>query len=388
MKILCISTVVAMLSLVLRMPLPAQGDELLTVNSFDGVLRAVNPVTGTTYRSVQLTTSLGSVQVCNGLTLDPVSGQLFAIIRESGGGARKLATLNTQTGAATVVGTLFDNFAGLAFRFDGTLFGVTGDGANVPETLFTINPATAQATQVLTLGNGTDGETIGFGADGFLYHCSGLGSSNGNEIFERIDTLTNTVTPVTISGFDYDEMLSLTLWAGENLLGFDLNDDIIVINTSGVSTLLSTTLNSPNPASFVKGAVFVPAAMTQTFARAYGFGCVAASGRIPLLAGLIVPAMGPGFVATLDLVLAPPNSLGLVGFGLGSVTIPVPSPACPIQIGPLLPDIVMIATDTNGAWNLTLPLPPGLSPSNLFLQVGIADGAAIVLSNPVFAHFP
>ena len=86
---------------------------------------------------------------------------------------------------AAIVGPLAQNFAGLAFRGDGVLFAISGDGAATPETLWTISTATAQASVVQALGNGSDGETIAFAPDGFLYHASGLGLPNVDEVFER-----------------------------------------------------------------------------------------------------------------------------------------------------------------------------------------------------------
>lgn len=384
--------IVAVLVPALSLPASAQGDELITVGSADGVLRVIDPVTGTTTRSVPIVTnaSLNAVQ-CNGLARDPLSGQLFGIVRDSGSSARKLAVVDPFTGVANIAGTLPDSFAGLAFRADGVLFGVTGDGANTPETLFTINPANAVTTLALALalGNGDDGEAIAFGADGFLYHASGYGTPNQDEIFERIDTVANTITPVIRSGYDYTEMLSLTLWAGGNLLGIDLNDDVMVINTSGVSTLL-TTLGGAAPATSVKGTAFLPSPTTQTFLRAYGAGCAGATGRIPLLAGVMLPNP-PGFLAKVDLVLGPASTSGLLGLSTGNVSIPFPSASCQIQIMPsptVLPALVAFTTDAAGAWILLAAIPPGFPPADLYLQAAFSGSGGLFLTNPVQAHFP
>lgn len=69
------------------------------------------------------------------------------------------------------------------------LWGITGDGANTPESLFTINTTDASITFKLTLGNGDDGEAIGFNPhDGLLYHMSGI--TDGEQYFETIDPVT------------------------------------------------------------------------------------------------------------------------------------------------------------------------------------------------------
>jgi hypothetical protein len=66
-----------------------------------------------------------------------------------------------------------------------TLVGVTGDGdIGDPETLFAIDPGDASTAFLMSLGNGDDGETIGFNPDdGLLYHASGL----VDPIWESID---------------------------------------------------------------------------------------------------------------------------------------------------------------------------------------------------------
>ena len=72
------------------------------------------------------------------------------------------------------------------------LYGVSGDGANTPESLFTISTADASSTFVMGLGNGADGEEIGYNpADGLLYHASGI--STGDRFWEAINVGTNTI---------------------------------------------------------------------------------------------------------------------------------------------------------------------------------------------------
>ncbi len=117
------------------------------------------------------------------------------------------------------------------------LFGVSGDGADTdPETLYTIDPATGVPTPLLTLGNGTDGESIAFNTnDQLLYHWSGLNPA----IMETIDPHTSTITNVPLSGYNYDEFTASVFnpWSGEFLLA-DLNDDFISVTTAGVVTLI------------------------------------------------------------------------------------------------------------------------------------------------------
>jgi len=97
----------------------------------------------------------------NGLAKHPSNGTIYAVVGVSGG-PRRLATLDPATGVLTDIGSLGDNFSQITFDPAGTLFGVTGDGATVPETLFQINPADATTAADMTLGNGADGEVVTF----------------------------------------------------------------------------------------------------------------------------------------------------------------------------------------------------------------------------------
>ncbi len=140
----------------------------------------------------------------NSITRHPVSGVVYAVVKMASG--RRLATLDLATGVATDIGALGANFSSIAFTPDGaTLYGVTGDGATPPETLFTIDPATATTTLVQALGNGADGELIAFDGAGTLYHWSG----NGTLVTETIqigEGVTN--LPFALSG----EMFGAVWW--------------------------------------------------------------------------------------------------------------------------------------------------------------------------------
>jgi hypothetical protein len=372
------------LALLLPLLCPAasgQGDRFITVSAADGLMHTIDPVTGTEVAAAPISTTAGAAIACNGLALDPVSGQIYVIVRNSGN-VRKLAVLNPATAFATIVGTMSDAFAGIAFRADGVLFGVTGDGATASESLFTVNPANGQSTFVMALGNGTDGETIAFGADGFLYHCSGLSTI----VFEKIDTFSNVITPIPLSGFTYSEMLSVTLWAGGNLVGMDLNDDLVMLTTNGVATQIGT-LNGANFPTAMKGAVFAPSTPTQTFLRTYGFGCTSFAGTIPLLGGRVAGSPG-SLTAQVSLLTAPPNAPGVIAPGTGNGSLPVPSTFCQIQINPFTLDLLPFTTDAGGRFNVNAGIPPGFPTGDIYLQAAMLDGANLLLSNPLQAHFP
>jgi hypothetical protein len=134
----------------------------------------------------------------------------------------------------------------MAFASDGTLFAVTGDGGGVPESLFILSTVDASSSLVRELGAGSDGETLAFNPDdGLLYHASGIGTPNNpnGEKFETVDPDTLIVTNVPLSGFDYEELASLTFldggfYAGD--LGNAAFDDpgFFRITTGGAVTFL------------------------------------------------------------------------------------------------------------------------------------------------------
>jgi len=141
-----------------------------------------------------------TVTGANSITVDPTSGLVYVILKVSGVSGRVLATIDLNTGVATSIGNLGDNFSSLAFRADGQLFGTTGDGATVPETLYTIDKTTAAKTLARPLGNGADGEVIAFNPiDQNFYHWSG----NGTIVMEKFtSTPPYTITPIFTGSVD------------------------------------------------------------------------------------------------------------------------------------------------------------------------------------------
>ncbi|MBI5543267.1 MAG: hypothetical protein HY901_05225, partial [Deltaproteobacteria bacterium] len=159
---------------------------LLGVSPFQSLLVRIDPATGTGFWKNSFPVLPGfTFTGLNSLKTHPITGQLFAIAKVSGVSGRVLIRVDPATLEVTQVGNLGDNFASLAFNADGsTLWGVTGNGATVPETLFIISQSDASKTLAKTLGNGADGEVIEFNPnDGFIFHWSG----NGTVVFEKID---------------------------------------------------------------------------------------------------------------------------------------------------------------------------------------------------------
>lgn len=115
------------------------------------------------------------------------------------------------------------------------LFGVTGDGATQPETLYRISTADGSTTQVTVLGDGDDGEAIA--SDGtLLYHLSGLNTL----AYDSIDPAGPTVTSIALSGDTHAEALGMVWDPGISLFRFaDLAGGWFTISTTGTVARIS-----------------------------------------------------------------------------------------------------------------------------------------------------
>jgi len=217
----------------------ASAQFLYGVSPYDDMIRIIDPTTGIEI-STQTITAVGqTVTGANGMASHPITDELFIIFKASGVSGRLLGTINPGSGVVTEIGNTGDNFSAIAFNATGVLYGVTGDGANTSETLFTINTTTAAATLVLALGAGSDGEVIAFcPVDGLMYHQSGRDT---NRAFESIDLNTLVVTPIVPSGFNTDEVFGMT-WdadAGHFLLS-NIDRQLSSLTTGGIGTLIAT----------------------------------------------------------------------------------------------------------------------------------------------------
>ncbi len=206
-------------------------DSMWTFNSSDfSVIRRQAPwVVGHTVTGI------------NSITTDPTTGVNYVILKETGVSNRVLATINMQTGACTEIGNLGDKFATLAFNANGTLFGVTGNGATVPETMYQIDKATATKTLFRPLGAGADGEIIAYCADDAkFYHWSG----NGTVVWERFDTTgTDVIESLTYTGTPGGETFGALYIGGGQFLTSNIASQFKHWDTAGV---ISAALSS-NP---------------------------------------------------------------------------------------------------------------------------------------------
>ena len=132
-----------------------EGDIAFRADGLGFLTTALNPTTfeiTNDFFSFNLLTGTSTRIGSTGVTIDALAfsptGTLFAL----GQGEGRLFTINTATGATTVVGELNvdqnSSFAGLTFAPDGTLY------AAIDDQLFTVNPATGAATSVDPMGFG------------------------------------------------------------------------------------------------------------------------------------------------------------------------------------------------------------------------------------------
>jgi hypothetical protein len=188
----------------------------------------------------------------NGIATDPTDGQTYCILKLSAVSGRVLARIDLTTGLCTQVGNLGDNFSSLSFREDGQLFGVTGDGATVPETLYLIDKNTAAKTVAATLGAGADGEIICYNRDdNFFYHWSG----NGTVIMEKIISVAPyTTTGIPISGTSGGETFGSIYMGNNTFINSNISSRLIRVNSNGA---YGTNLNGTLPDDW-RGLVMIP----------------------------------------------------------------------------------------------------------------------------------
>ncbi len=223
------------------MSLPVIGWNQSSVYGVDPYSSDLHSIDTTTLISttITLTSNTGTVDGCNGLATDPCGGTTYVIYQSSG--TRYLGTVNLTTGVITETGSLSDNVSTIAYDYNTSiLYGVTGDGANTPETLYEINTTTAAMTLIIALGNGDDGEALTFNpTDNLLYHWSGWGL--GDVVMETIDPSTFVISPITLSG---DDILNVgsAVYTGGGFLVSDINDGTLHWVTS-TGTVTNTTSN-------------------------------------------------------------------------------------------------------------------------------------------------
>lgn len=233
--------------------------ELVSIPRRGTELKAVDRETGGTLLSLSVQITLPDGVECDfqggsGLAVNPQTDELFALLNCGPDGPRLLAVIDTADGQATVLGNTGDFFAGIAFSSEGTLFAVTGNGADSPNTLYTMSPIDATVSPVCQLPQQpmfAGGQAIAFNPDdGLLYHASGNAETGGTRIFQSIDDVTHTdpiapcpVTPRGPTGDGYNEASAL-VYSGASFYLTDVGNvsenegRFYSMSNEGVATLI------------------------------------------------------------------------------------------------------------------------------------------------------
>lgn len=217
---------------------------LFAPSAFTNHVYRLDPVTLAVLQTLDLAIEGQTVSGCNSFAEDPTDGALYAVLKLAG--SRSLARVDMKTGQTAVVAALADKFSSIAFSPSGQLYGVTGDGATVRETLYTLDKATGAATLVTALGAGNDGEVIQFHPEtGMLYHWSG-----GTSFFESV-SMDETHTVSSLSS-TYDREVFGAMWdaTAADFLIFDINSSarhVAIDGTFAASSIASFPDDLRNP---------------------------------------------------------------------------------------------------------------------------------------------
>jgi len=203
---------------------------LFTVSPFTDQLYVTDTATMVQVSAQAITAPGYTISGCNGLAIQPCTGDVYVIFKDAAVTGRLLGVLDTITAVITPIGNTGDNVAGICFGAQNILYAVTGDGASTASTLHTVDLATATMTPFVTLGNGSDGESIAFNSDdGNIYHWSGLGTT----VMESIDTLTGNVTNIPMSGYGMSEVFG-SMYMGNNMFMIaNISAEYILMDVSG-----------------------------------------------------------------------------------------------------------------------------------------------------------
>ncbi|MCK4660438.1 MAG: hypothetical protein KAV82_13020, partial [Phycisphaerae bacterium] len=185
--------------------------------------------------------NLNGVSGCFGFSIHPLTGEFYVIVEEGGfREGRSLATVNLTTVEVTIVGPLSKNLSDIAFKNDGTLYGVCGygEGGEIPGEIVIVDTSDASISGTEIQGSQGNGQSIAFRpGTSQLYHTSCGGGLREGYQFELIDVDSGEVT--LISSNLNGEYQALTYdTSGDRLLGSSWGYFIAIDCTSGSETVL------------------------------------------------------------------------------------------------------------------------------------------------------
>ncbi|MBN1476523.1 DUF11 domain-containing protein [Candidatus Sumerlaeota bacterium] len=186
---------------------------LYSIDASDPLLHRISPIDGRTLRSTPITLPGLEISGGTGLATHPQTGDLWALLTLDSTASRELVTIDPVTGLATSIGSTGDRFSSIDFDFDGTLYAVSGNGADnvTPEALYTLSTVDATSTYLTDGISGGGSQNIAYNPDDrLMYHTAGFGVPNVSELFETITLPAGPTVNIPLSGFDYQRVLALT----------------------------------------------------------------------------------------------------------------------------------------------------------------------------------
>jgi len=288
--------------LIIGMTGGAMGDlgDLYGVDRDSNLLRVIDRTDASTISSVPITLEGKTVNGGQGAAIDPTTGTLWAIVKTcsndddkcisnvADGGckfcSRELVTIIPASGDATSIGVLGDKYAGLEFKSDGTLLGLTGDGAKDSTRINELSKTDASVVSFVCdlntsdISGADDGESF-VNANGVFIHFSGhlpqptTSFPVSNYIIEVIDldnscAVTKKIQQDIIDAGDFAEELIATaycsdidtIFLGE---GHSAPSSLLTMSIDGVGT----NLGSSNDDYLLAGLAcddFVPAPLASS----------------------------------------------------------------------------------------------------------------------------
>lgn len=194
-----------------------------------GQLDILETSTGASVNSTPITMTGLTVKGITGMAHDASTNTIYVLVKHDT--VISLAQINLITGVLSNLVGLSEKFAGLTITPNGTAYGVTGDGADTPETIYEIDLSNGNLTLNTQPGTGSDGEALAYNStDGLLYRYGGA------EVFQSIDPMTSTVTDIFLSREVDSYAHALYYDAAANNFLFAAGDSLFELATNGVLT--------------------------------------------------------------------------------------------------------------------------------------------------------
>ncbi|NOX59425.1 MAG: hypothetical protein GXP29_11295 [Planctomycetes bacterium] len=172
-----------------------------------------------------------------GLSTEPGTEQLHAVIQRLGDVTRQLATVNRDTGAVSVIGSLSEPIADIAFRDNGTLYAIAGNNATTPGQVFVVLLGDASLIPVGIIAGDGGGHSIAFRSNtDHLYHVYGERLEFINVNSGAITSVTQNLNPFEVNAMTFDVASDRILAYSRNLL-FEIDPD------NGSSAFLGSSQN-------------------------------------------------------------------------------------------------------------------------------------------------